>query len=195
MIKGLHPVPIVTDSSFKGFGAWAGLDWLTGFWNDDDVPVDFIQGCSDLAPPPSFDVPPKNINVFELWPVVAGIHCWAPLYRNCCIHVVTDNMQVLAMLNTGRSANKTCMTWLRKLFWTCFVNNIDIFATYIKSSDNELADALFRAAYPGGQAKCATLLANLNMCCASLHSLLPTSSQDPATAPPACSASGFNQEV
>ena len=175
ILKGLHPVPIVSDSSFCGFGAWAGRDWLAGFWRPDDAPPDFDGGCGHILDPPVFDKPAKNINVYELWPVVAGIHRWAPMYRNSCIHIITDNMQVLAMINTGRSANRTCMAWLREVFWTCFVNNIDVFATYIKSCDNILADALSRVAYPGVSTKCSSLLNDLNMCCSSTSSEIPPS--------------------
>ena len=177
IIQGTHPLPIVTDSSFCGFGAWAGLDWLAGFWDQKDIPQGFQEGCGHLVDPPTFDSTQKNINVYELWPVVAGLHRWAPHYRNSCLHVITDNMQVLAMLNTGRSCNKVRMTWLRELFWICFVNNIDIFATYIKSSDNVLADALSRAAYPGVLAKCSQLLTDYNMCCSSISSQGPAPAQ------------------
>ena len=187
MVRDLHPVPIVSDSSFCGFGAWAGLDWLAGFWKPEDIPSAFNGGCSHMMDPPLFDKPAKNINVYELWPVVAGIHRWAPLYRNSCIHIVTDNMQVLAMINTGRSTNRMCMTWLREVFWTCFVNNIDLYATYIKSCDNVLADALSRAAYPGVLAKCSTLLADLNMCCSSVSREISSSPKDPPEASTTCS--------
>ena len=173
MAGGLHPVPITSDSSFKGFGAWAGHDWIAGLWEPTDTPESFAFGCSHLSPPPTFDVVNRNINVCELWPVVAGLHRWAPYYRNSRIHIVTDNMQVLAMINTGRSANRTCMNWLREIFWICFVNNLDLHATYIASADNVLADALSRLAYPGVAMKCLPILDQYNMCCSSV------SSQDP----------------
>ena len=195
MIKGVHPVPIVSDSSFHGFGAWAGQDWIAGFWNEETIPQDFQTGCGHLAPPPVFDKAPKNINVYELWPVVAGLHRWAPAYKNSRLHVITDNMQVLAMLNTGRSINKTCMTWLRELYWICFVNNIDIFATYIKSSDNVLADALSRAAYPGMVTKCSQLLTDSHMCCSSTSSQGLPSIGDSTATPPEGGPGEVYQEV
>ena len=180
IIKDLHPIPIVSDSSFMGFGAWAGLDWIAGFWDPATTPQDFPHGCSHVVDPPSFDKCGRNINVCELWPVVAGLHRWAPSYRNSRIHIITDNMQVLAMINTGRSTNKTCMTWLRELFWICVVNNIDLFASYIKSEDNILADALSRAAYSGVTQKCVKLLDGFNMCCSSPSR---TILQEPEVAP------------
>ena len=75
-----------------------------------------VQSCNHLASPPVFEEVPKHINVYELWPVVIGLKRCAPFFRNSRIHVLTDNMQVLAMLNTGRSYNKTCMSWLREIF-------------------------------------------------------------------------------
>ena len=195
IIQGVHPLPIVSDSSFHGFGAWAGNDWLAGFWDQDAIPHNFAPGCSHMVAPPVFDKAPKNINVYELWPIVAGLHRWAPAYKNSCLHVVTDNMQVLAMLNTGRSINKTCMTWLRELYWICFVNNIDIFATYIKSADNVLADALSRMAYPGMVAKCSELLATSHMCCYSpSRQSLPTFEVS-TTTPPESGFGEVHQEV
>ena len=146
-------------------------------------------------PPPVFNTPEKNINVYELWPVVAGIHRWAPSYRNSCLHIVTDNMQVLAMINTGRSINKTCMSWLREIFWTCFVHNMDIFTTYIKSSDNVLADALSLTAYPGIPSKCPSLLTEFNMCCSSPSSSVPSLPEITPTTPTGCLTRGLEQEV
>ena len=125
--------------------------------------------CEHLCLPPQFDSPPRNINVYELWPVVVGLKRWASHFSNCRMHVITDNMQVLAMLNTGRSCNKLCMSWLRELFWICFIHNTDISASYLRSADNVLADALSRAAYNGMSTKCHSLLDASNMCCSSFH--------------------------
>ena len=58
--------------------------------------------------------------------------------------VVTDSTQVLYMINTGRSSNKCCMSWLREISWLCFVFNLDLFAVYINTKDNLFADALSR---------------------------------------------------
>ena len=165
ILRDLHPIPMYTDSSFLGFGAWMGRDWLTGCWSSEDIPPNFNMGCSHLCEPPVFDAPPRNINVLELWPVVVGLRRWGQFFKNSYVHVITDNMQVLAMLCTGRSVNKLCMSWLREIFWMCFIFNIDISPSYIKSADNHLADALSRLPYPGAPATCVSLLSDLNMCC------------------------------
>ena len=167
IIRHDHPLPIYSDASFKGFGAWVGKDFIFGCWDSCDLPPDLPGRCSHLVYPPE-SIPGKpNINVYELWPLVAGLKRWGSYFRNSRLHFVTDNMQVLAMVNTGRSINPICMSWLREMFWLCFILNIDIFATYIPSADNVLADALSRAAYPGVASKCLTLLDSNNMCCSS----------------------------
>ena len=65
---------------------------------------------------------------------------WAKGSSDTTINVVTDNTQVLYMVNSGCSKNRVCMGLLRELFWTCFVFNVDVFAFYIASADNILAD-------------------------------------------------------
>ena len=141
-----------SDSSFKGFVAWLGLDWLCGFWEQDPASLPCDVACGHFSEPPVCDKPSRNINVMELWPVVASIKRWGPHFH------YTDNMQVLAMLTTGRSCNKMCMAWLREIFWLCFLWNLDIFPSYIKSAENKLADALSRLSYDCTPTKCWDLL-------------------------------------
>ena len=49
---------------------------------------------------------------------------------------------MLYMVNSVRSKIIVCMGLLRELFWACFVNNVDIFASYISTDDNVLVDGL-----------------------------------------------------
>ena len=192
----LHPIPMYSDSSFLGFGAWMGRDWLFGSWEPEDVPRVFPTGCSHLCDPPVFDKPTRNINVLEFWPVVAGLRRWGPHFKNCYVHVITDNMQVLAMLATGRSVNKMCMTWLREVFWMCFIWNIDISPSYIRSADNVLADALSRLAYRGTPHTCWSTLCDLNMCCSSPPDRsIPEAPKDKTTHSTTCFISRIDQEV
>ena len=179
ILRDLHPIPMYSDSSFLGFGAWMGRDWFAGCWADSDIPQQFDFGCSHMGDPTAFDQAPRNINVLELWPIVVGIRRWGPFFKNSYLHIITDNMQVLAMLCTGRSANKLCMSWLREVFWMCFIWNIDITPSYIRSADNHLADALSRLPYRGVPPSCDHLLSELNMCCSLPDRYLPQTSQDP----------------
>ena len=117
----------------------------------DTVPL-IPSGCGHREDPPDVSLC-KNINVCELWPLVVGLRRWGQHFANSRLHFITDNMQVLAMINTSRSANRQCMAWLREMFWMCFIWNLEVCASYIKSADNILADALSRLAYPNVPAK------------------------------------------
>ena len=158
-------LPLYSDSSLQGYGAWYGKDYLYGMWSGVDT---FDPGCGHYTPPPKFDnlrVHEGNINVYELYPVLVGLKRWVSRYKNTRLQAITDNMQVMAMLNTGRSKNKLCMAWLREIFWVCFINNIEIHSTYIRSEDNILADHLSRLNYRGVPKKCITTLRENDMCC------------------------------
>ena len=117
-------------NSVSGFGAWCGTDYFYGCWSGYSAGLE-CNGHRELAPEmDNIKVHEGNINVYELWPVLVGLKRWAHLYVNSEVNIVTDNMQVLAMVNTGRSKNKLCMSWLRELYWTCFIHNIELHATY-----------------------------------------------------------------
>ena len=161
-----YDLPMVSDASIKGFGAWCGKDYFYGSWVNDEA--FFEKGCGHQVEPPVYDnlhVHDRNINVYELYPVLVGIKRWAKTYANTRVNCITDNMQVLAMLNSGRSKNKLCMEWLREIFWICFIHNIEIYSTYIKSEDNVLADQLSRLQYKGFPEKCQNTLIENEMCC------------------------------
>ena len=127
--------------------------------------------------------------------MVQGIRRWGPHFSNCYLHVITDNMQVLAMLCTGRSANKTCMTWLKEIFWMCFIWNIDIHPSYIKSADNCLADALSCLPYKGVPSSCNFILGDLNMCCSSPYRPLPTSAEETSETPARRGTGRLNKDL
>ena len=115
--------------------------------------------------PPICDDIKDNINEYELWIILRGVQRWGAAFRNHRVEIVTDNMQALACVNTGRSKNKNCMSWLRELFWCCVIYNIQLWATYINTKDNILADQLSRLAYNGVPEKCTETLKAKGMCC------------------------------
>ena len=55
---------------------------------------------------------------------------------------VTVNTQVRAALYSGRSKNKSTMSWLRLIFWMSIHNNFDIQLVYINTRDNVICDSL-----------------------------------------------------
>ena len=126
IVKGLS-TSVTTDASSEGFGGWSEGDWFLGSWcNIDFGPLDIPDHVVE-SPQILFDIT-KNINVLELFAVVVALRRWGPHLGDSQIHVVTNNTQVVYMVNTGRSANKTCMSYLREIYWLCFIFNVELFA-------------------------------------------------------------------
>ena len=114
MVKtGLDQDIVETDSSFTGFAAVYGDNWLAGHWSEPEVHLDL--GHHSASSPCEFS-PDMDINIRELWPVVAAAHRWGSSWKNKKVRLLTDNTQVQAMVNTGRSAGVRCMWWIRVLF-------------------------------------------------------------------------------
>lgn len=128
----------------------------------------FSTECKHIVSPPTCDCyDTNNINVFELWPVVCALHRWGDQMKNFRVECVTDNMQVLYMLKTGRSINVTFMHWLGELYWICMVYNITLSPTYIRSEDNLIADVLSHVKYPEHTQRVEEVLCNYEICCKS----------------------------
>ena len=57
---------------------------------------------------------------------------------------VTDNTQVMAARNSGRSKNQITMGWLRLIFWASIKFNFDIKSVYLNTRENVICDSLSR---------------------------------------------------
>ena len=154
----------ITDASVSGFGGWSEGDWFLGSWAG-IVPDCLAIHDHVVEPPSNSDLFSENINVYEPYAVLASIRRWGPIVRDTAVQIVTDNNQVLFMINTGRSANCCCMSWLREIFWLCFIFNIEIYAVYIRSKDNVFADALSHVSSCVMKNVVLDTVADLNLCC------------------------------
>ena len=153
---------ITTDASTKGFGGWSEGDWFLGTW--EGPPCDTFDVHDHLVHPPlELQDSSKNINVLELYAVVVGLKRWGPHLRDSQIQIVTDNTQAMYMINTGRSANKTCMSLLREIFWLCYVFNTELYSVYINTRENVFADALSRVSEPTMGELVVATITNLNL--------------------------------
>ena len=57
-----NPLPLVSDSSFGGFGAYFGEDWVAGVWHDEDS-IPLVSSCNHVAFRPIYDLSTyDNIN-------------------------------------------------------------------------------------------------------------------------------------
>ena len=163
IVPRAQSISIISDSSNVGFGLWCESDWALGGWDFD--PPSSLNVHDHVLSPPNYLPTGASINTLELWPVILGVRRFAPSHRDTTIEIVTDNSQVMYMINTGRSSNKFCMSWLRELFWLCFVFNVRLFASYVRSENNVLADALSRFDDQGKFHIIIDFLHGYNMCC------------------------------
>ena len=152
-------VHVATDSSMSGFGATCNeSDFLVGswagvFWNQSD----FQFSPSHLSVPPGEldSVKDPDINLLELWPVVASASKWVHLWKNQTVLLESDNTQVVRAINTGRSTSIRTMCWLRELFWLSFIFNFKICCVYINTHSNRVPDFLSRITDPRVKGKMA----------------------------------------
>lgn len=136
-------VAVYSDASLSGFGATHGNDWLAGTFTGSRTNYAKWLG-HHYAGSQDGGCVTTNINVLEMWPVLKAVERWGHLWTDRTVVMVTDNTQVKAALNTGRSVNGTTMGWLREIFWSSITNNFEIQAVYINTLDNVVCDSLSR---------------------------------------------------
>ena len=153
---------IYSDASLSGFGATHGDDWIAGTFNGTvEVPGLGHHRCG--AEDKGCDT--DNINVLEMWPVLQGVRRWSSGWKDANVVCITDNTQVLAAINSGRSTNKTTMRWLRLIFWESVRHNFIIKAIYINTKDNVVCDSLSRLSCFKNVARVRDVDTAKRMCC------------------------------
>ena len=134
---------VSTDSSMTGFGGLWNNDWFVGVWKPENVDPHVIPEHHWVRPPDSYDED-MNINVLELWPVLESAARWGNQWSGFKVRILTDNTQVLQMINCGRSSSVKCMFWIRELFWLSFIHNFHLVASHISTDCNIIPDFLSR---------------------------------------------------
>lgn len=112
---------IFTDASLKGWGAYCNGEKTHGFWN-----------------PSQQD---SHINYLELIAAFYGLKSFSKKMRNCSILLRIDNTTAISCINRMGSVqyehfNSIC----REIWQWCEERNIRIFASYISSEENIIAD-------------------------------------------------------
>ena len=116
-----------TDASGKwGYGGICQNSFMIGRWQHD-----FIERNPSIA-------------YKELYAVAAAILAWIHRYRNQRVILFVDNKSVRDMINSNSSSCRNCMVLIRLIVLKSLVENVRVFAKYIKSSDNTCADLLSR---------------------------------------------------
>ena len=100
--------------------------------------------------------------------VLAAVQKWATYWRNSFIIFITVNCTVQTSLSTGNSMSNEIMELLRQLSWISVWYNFEYMSIYIKSSDNQLADALSRLEEPLSAHRIRCININNYLCCSNV---------------------------
>ena len=111
-------------SSTIGFGARFQNKWFAGTWHPE---------CLRL-----------NIALLELYPIYAALVIWSEYFQNKCIHIKSDNMSVVHIINHFTSKDDKIMILVRLLVLHCMKNNILIKSSHICGRENLIPDMLSR---------------------------------------------------
>lgn len=115
-------ITIFTDASLTGWGACCGHDRTHGFWSDTQRRL--------------------HINNLELQAIFYGIQCYAKNLKNLNILLRCDNTTAVSYINRMGSIQFPDLCSLSKQIWQwCEERNLWLFASYIPSKDNAMADA------------------------------------------------------
>ena len=110
-----------------GIGACYMKEWAYAQW-----PEGFIESKK------------PSIEYAELLGLVITVYIWSDKLANQRVQVFCDNQTVIVVVNNTTSSCKNCMVLVRKLVLRSLEYNFRLFATYVKSADNEIADSLSR---------------------------------------------------
>ena len=110
-----------------GFGGAYDNQWFYGGWDSEFM---------EFAKP--------SIAFMELYALTAGVLIWSDKLQNKRIVVHCDNKSVVQMVNNTTSSCKNCMYLIRLIVLSGLTHNRRLFATYVSSEDNAIADSLSR---------------------------------------------------
>ena len=108
-----------------GCGTIFQKQWLFGQWEPG-----FVRSCN------------PSIAYLELFAICVAVHAWQDQLHNLRFMLFCDNQSVVNMINQTISKCRNCMHMIRKLTLFCLRINARIFATYVSTHDNYLADYL-----------------------------------------------------
>lgn len=129
-IKGdKYSLEIFTDASTTGWGAACRDDSTMGPWSEQERLL--------------------HINYLEILAAFLGLKAYAKDVFNCQILLRVDNTTAISYINRMGGVQFPHMTDITKKLWQwCEAKNIFIYADYIRSCDNTVADAESRKTHP-----------------------------------------------
>ncbi|XP_070517424.1 uncharacterized protein [Cardiocondyla obscurior] len=120
--SGSYALEIYSDASLTGWGASCGAQRTHGWWSPEDKSL--------------------HINVLELKGSFFALQCFAAHCHDCYILLRIDNTTAISYINRFGSVQHLILSDIARDIWKwCEARNIFLFASYIASIDNVIADA------------------------------------------------------
>lgn len=120
---------IFSDASTTGWGAACDGETAGGVWTEDERTW--------------------HINYLEILAAFLGLKVFASQLNNCQILLRIDNTTAISYVNRMGGVQFPHLTQIARELWKwCEAKNIIVFAAYISSADNSLADAESRRVHP-----------------------------------------------
>ena len=113
-----------------GCGGWNETEWFMRQWH-----AEFIIWEN------------PSIAFLELFGVAAGVLLWIKKYQNSRVVINCDNQSVVNMINNSSSTCKNCLVLIRVITFECLIHNVKLYARFVPTDKNEIADALSRLKY------------------------------------------------
>ena len=112
---------IFTDSSLTGWGAYCQGEVTNGWW--------------------PLNVQTKHINFLELLAIQYGLQCFANSYKSASILIRSDNTTAISYINRMGSVKFADLCSLARKIWQwAEERNLWLYASYISSDNNTIAD-------------------------------------------------------
>lgn len=128
LIPPTYTITVYTDASRVGWGAYCGTSTANGFWNPKEAS--------------------NHINVLELKAAFYGLQSFAKNLKNCNILLRIDNTTSVSYINRMGGIKYASLNKQTRIIWEwCENKNLFIFASYISSKDNHIADQWSRSSY------------------------------------------------
>lgn len=122
-------VEIFSDASKTGWGVACGGETASGRWSDEESK--------------------EHINSLELKAAYFGLQVFARNLHDCQILLRIDNTTAISYVNRMGGVRFTHLNIISRNLWQfCEERRIFVFASYISSQDNEIADAESRRQHP-----------------------------------------------
>ena len=110
-----------------GCGGWCEDKWFYRKWDES-----FIKEND------------PSIAYLELYGVSIGLMLWMEKFSNRRILINCDNQAAVQMINKSSLSCKHCMILIRKIIFKSLIHNVWVFALFVPTEWNGIADALSR---------------------------------------------------